>query len=240
LTIAGARFAVEHSLLLDFVLFFSKARAERIRALVEERSNAIAPSAVIDDIAIAAKEYLRELDSHEELLNQFVLTRVVDNLLCFITDLLALIYEAKPEMLKSSEQERLDFIFQYSDMADLRTAVAEKRVERLAYLGLRELTEYIKTHMGFDLFPQNADLERAALIVEYRNIMVHNRGQIGAASVRRFPILKSQLGKRVALAYDSLRDDRQFLENAVVDIDVRATSKFSLKAGLFPEPPAHL
>ncbi len=238
LTVAGARFGVEHSYLLDFVVFFSEARVRALRNLVEKGASQEGSKA--EDIATEAEGYLRELDTHQAIIQEVVLTRVVDNFLCFVTDLLALIYKAKPDMLKSSEQERLDFIFQYADMDELRTAVAEKRVERLAYLGLRELAEYIKSHMGFDLFSVPSDLERAALIIEYRNVIVHNRGRISAASARRFPNLKAQIGKRVVFEHDQLRDLRQFLENAVVDIDVRATSKFELKAEPLPETPANL
>jgi hypothetical protein len=242
LTVAGARFAVEHSRLLDFVLLFSEARIRRLRSLVEKgpKKQSQTPSSDGDPVAKEAREFLWELDSHEELIHEVVLTRVVDNFLCFITDLLALIYKAKPEMLKSSEQERLDFVFQYSDMDELRTAIAEKRVERLAYLGLRELAEYIKSHMAFDLFPVPADLGKASLIVEFRNVIVHNRGRISAASVRRFPFLKPEIGRRVDLPYDQLRESRQFLENAVLDIDMRATGKFFLKAEPLPEPPPEL
>ena len=240
MTLAGARFAVEHSRLLNFVVFFSEASVRRRHNLFEKGSQRQSQTPSEGDQIAGAREFLLELDSHQELIHEVVLTRVVDNFLCFITDFLALTYKAKPEMLKSSEQERLDFIFQHSDMDELRTAVAEKRVERLAYLGLRELADYIKGHMGFDLFPVPADLEKASLIVEFRNVIVHNRGHISAASARRFPSLKTQIGCRVKIPYDQLRELRQFLENAVLDIDIRAICKFSLEGAPLPEPPPEL
>jgi hypothetical protein len=232
-TVAGARFVAEHSRLLGLEIVFSMTRI--LRDYVEsprvhlEKSVREAGSEAEEAFA-AVRKYLRDLESHEAFMREVVLTRVVDNFLCFITDLLALIYKTKPEMLKSSEQERLDFIFQYPDMDELRSAVAEKRVERLAYLGLRELADYIKNHMGFELFQAASDLERAALVVEFRNVIVHNRGCISAASVRRFPVLKAQIGKRLVLEHGYLRDLRQFVENAAIDIDVRATGKFGLPA----------
>ena len=145
-------------------------------------------------------------------------------------------------MLRSAEQERLDFILQYQSMDELRTAIAEKKVERLAYLGLRDLAAHMQSNMGFSLFPSDAQLEQAALLVEYRNLFVHTRGIVSATSARRFPTLKAELGKRVAIHLREVRELRQFLENAVLEIDVRAVQKFGLPTVDLPPHPdeAHI
>jgi len=79
----------------------------------------------------APDERLR-FSTHEPLLQEMVVVRFVDNFLCYLGELLALIFGTRPETLRSSEQERIDFVLQYDSMDELRAALAEKRVERLA------------------------------------------------------------------------------------------------------------
>ena len=227
LTKAALRFASEHSRLLDFHVFFMEAVTDR---LVEKSKG--------DANQLAA--FQAELQDHRSLLVEVVICRVADNFLSFISDLLAMIYQFQPDMLKSSEQERIDFILKFESMEELRVALAEKRVERLAYLGLRDLADYLSSKMGFELFSDNSDLERAALIVEYRNLFVHNRGVISSTSARRYKEMREHIGKRVTVQTEYVRELRQFLENAVIDIDIRASKKFSLPVVSLPEPPEHL
>lgn len=211
---------------MDFHIFFSESKVR----ILEEKSGTEA--AVI-------KESLEELERHEELLAEIVLCRVVDNFLNFIIDLISLIYKEKPEMLRSSEQEKIEFILQFKTMDELRIALAEKRVEKLSFIGFTELDKYLKESMGINLFEEKADFNRAALLIEYRNIYTHNKGIIGSISARRFKILEKHLGKKLTIKKSDVRELRQFLENAVMDIDIRAAKKFSLKSEKIPEPPAH-
>lgn len=223
ITAAAFGFIAEHSRLLDFDLFFTEGVLARLESILEGASPPTQSPLV-----------------HRSLLFELVLTRTADNFLCFISDLLALIYKTKPEMLRSSESEKLDFIFQHADMDQLRSAIAEKRVERLSYLGLRELSAHIESQMAFNLFDSQDALNRAALIVELRNICVHARGVVGSTSARRFPEMASQVGKRIELSSSKVTEDRKFLENCVFDIDLRAASKFALPSRPLPNPPPGL
>ena len=227
LTDAALRFAAEHSRLLDFHLFYASAVEHQFNSRDGKETNEL-------------KDLMAQLVSNTGLITEVVIGRVVDNFLCYITDLLALIYKQRPEMLRSSEQERIDFILQYDSMDELRFALAEKRVERLAYLGLRDLAEHLSAQMNFDLFAEKHQLTHAALLVEYRNLLVHNRGIVSSTSVKRFPVLSEQKGKRLSLSPQIVRDYRKFLENAVFDIDLRAAVKYSLPVIPIPEPPERL
>lgn len=227
LTEAAFRFVSEHSRLLDFHVFFAIAAAEKLKEKSQGKASGL-------------EAFQLELQEHQSILVEVVICRVADNFLCFISDLLALIYKSQPSMLKSSEQERIDFVLQFESMDELRVALAEKRVERLAYLGLKDLADYLATQMGFELFQDKSELERAATIVEYRNLFVHNRGVISSISARRFKEMQGYTGKRIAVPTEYVRELRQFLENAVIDIDIRASKKFSLPVVSLPEPPEHL
>ena len=139
-------------------------------------------------------------------------------------------------MLNSSEQERFDYIFQFKTMDELKDAVAEKRVERLAFMGLRELFEFVSKNMGLELFTTKESFNRACEIIEYRNVITHNRGIISTISARRLEKLKDKIGSRVPINYYFVKDMQEFIENCAYDIDVRATKKFNLPAYKTPNP----
>ncbi|MDQ3686595.1 MAG: hypothetical protein M3430_13505 [Acidobacteriota bacterium] len=90
--------------------------------------------------------------AHIPLMAELVLCRSIDNYLVYLSQLLALIFRTKPETLKSGEQERLDFILKHSSMDDLIGALAEKRVDKLAYMGMRDLARYFEEKLGLNCF----------------------------------------------------------------------------------------
>ena len=87
------------------------------------------------------------------------------------------------------------------------------------------------------MWKNKAHLERAALFLEFQNIIAHNRTVIGNTSIRRFQQLKDKLGHRLCFDFDELRDHRQFIENSALDNDIRAATKFSLSVTNLPNPP---
>jgi hypothetical protein len=234
ITSAGWTFVEEHGRLLDFAVFFSDAGLKNLKKFLTPQGGAAARDAA----KITA--YLEEYKHHELFLGELTLCRVIDTYLQYLTNLLALIYRHRPEMLHSSEQERIDFVLSFSSMEELRAALAEKRVEKLSFLAFKDLCAHLEKHTGFSLFLQPTLLEDVALLVEYRNIFVHSAGKIGSISARRFPSLSARLGERLSYTMSSFRPHRQALENSVFDIDTRAASKFGLPTTKLPEPPEEL
>jgi len=101
---------------------------------------------------------------------------------------------------------------------------------------MSELNKYVDDRLGFALREGSA-LERAVRLVEIRNIIVHNRGVIGKISVRRIPSLAPLQGKRIGFTDKAIWEERFFLRQAALDIDVRAASKFGLPVTKLPPHP---
>ncbi len=166
--------------------------------------------------------------AHRPLIAEVMLCRHVDNFLTYVVELLALIYERRPEMLRSGEQVSVDFVLQYDSMEAVRRAMAERRVDRLAYLGMRDLAKTIREQHGFDLLSEKTDIERTVLVIEMRNLIVHNRGIVSKVAANRAPELANHIGSRVPLTEDQVRQHRDLLDACVKDIDSRASEKFGL------------
>ena len=159
---------------------------------------------------------------------QMLVTRSVDSFLTYIADLLALLFRTRPEMLRSAEQVRTEFILRFDSMDDLVEALAERRVERLSYAGMDDLTTNLSESVGFDLFPDAADLARAARIVEDRNLIVHNRAVVNRRYLSKVAEATTALGDRLELDFEPVFADLSFLTERATDIDARAAAKWSI------------
>lgn len=163
--------------------------------------------------------------TRRDLLLQMVLCRAVDSYLCYITDLLALIFVNKPDTLRSNEQLTYDDVLQHSNMDDLISFIAEKRVLKLAFTGMRKLAADLSEGMGLDLFDNDADRERAVKIVEIRNLLTHNHGIVNRLFVSRLPDYPVAVGDRIKPDAGFLQDI-DFLAGSVCDIEKRTAQKF--------------
>ncbi len=162
------------------------------------------------------------------LIYKMQLTRTVDEYLGYVAGLLSAIFIARPEALRSSEKVDVEFVLQHETMTDLVGALAERRVERLAYAGLRDLAASVADRPGLDLFSSEANLLRGIRIVEDRNLIVHNYGIVNNVYRRKVPSTTRQVGQEVLLGYDEMMDDIAFLKAAVEETDRVAVAKWSL------------
>jgi hypothetical protein len=181
---------------------------------------------VLDTYGLEIME-IRPLEQHSSLIAELLISRMVDNFLAYIGDLLNLIFRTRPETLRSAEKEQLDFILQFSSMEELIHALAEKRVERLAF-STQELFSYFEEKLGFVLFEVEDTKEKAVRIIETRNIIVHNRSIVSSTFKKRVPNHPANLGDRLNLTMLDMREYDAFLMHAVFDIDRRTVAKFKL------------
>ncbi len=168
------------------------------------------------------------LRSYSQLILQMIMGRAVDDYLAYISDLMTLIFRTRPETLRSSETVRVDAILRHNTMEDLVSDLAERRVNQLSYQGMRDLSDYLCNRLGFDLFEQQEDLQRAVVAIEVRNLIVHNRAVVNAHFLSRLPDYPASAGEVLKLEVNSVLDDALFLSQSVADIDTRAAAKFGL------------
>jgi hypothetical protein len=147
-----------------------------------------------------------------------------------LADLLSLVFRTKPQTLKPGEHETLEFILGFTDMRELVDAIAEKRVERLSFLGTRELSDFFEDRLGFSLTKDDEEMLRLVGIIETRNIIVHNRRIVSKLFKQRLPHHPGPLGSRVKVDYETVLADCTFIENLASDIDTRAVLKWGLPA----------
>jgi hypothetical protein len=170
----------------------------------------------------------QSFDSYTPLLAEFILCRAVDGFLTYLSALLSLIFRTKPETLKSAEQERVDFILQFQTMEEFITALAERRVNKLSYGGMRELAKYFEEKLGLKLTDTQEQLEAAVRLIEIRNIIVHNRGFVNGVFAKRVPDFSTPIGSRIKLELLETLPQAIYLVKLADQIDFRAVEKFNL------------
>ncbi len=170
--------------------------------------------------------YTKIADHYLPMMSELILTRSVDILLTYVARLMALIFTTKPETLRSKSQVEVEYILSFDSREEMLTALADDEVNRLAYLGMRQLAENLEKKLGLPLFPQKTDLGHAIDVIEARNLIVHNAGIVNRTYLKRQPHSTQQLGEQIKIA--SPTEAPAFLAHAVVDIDARAIAKFGL------------
>jgi hypothetical protein len=174
-----ARYFATYMELVAFVAFVATVskRADEVRRLAHEALQFGQPEDEREEESEDASA-VAAFRRYRSLLLETVLTRAVDNYLGYVSELLALAFLTKPEMLRSDETVPVRLVLEHDTMGDLIEDLAERRVERLAYQSLRDLSQYLRERVGFDLFGSDEHFEGAARLVELRNLVVHNRGVV--------------------------------------------------------------
>jgi hypothetical protein len=159
---------------------------------------------------------------------EMMLVRGTDNFLSYVSELLALVFTSRPETLKSGETVKLEEVLQHSTMDDLVKRLAERRVERLSYQGMKDLQKDLAEKLNFELLPSSESLSRAVRIIEVRNLLVHNRGIVNRTFQMRTGECSAPIGTLFELEPHPVLSDLNFLAKSVLDVDERAAAKFGL------------
>jgi hypothetical protein len=172
--------------------------------------------------------YARRMEDYRPLVTQLFLTRSVDNFLTYVSDLISLIFSSKPETFRPPDQVGWEEINRYRGGAvdDLIASFVDKKVADLSYGGLTEIARYLKSTLGFDVFPKADELNQARTIIEKRNLIVHRRGVVDRHFLDRIPNSGAILGE--LLDVTDVLDSIHFLGRSVLAIEARAVGQFGL------------
>jgi len=168
------------------------------------------------------------LEKYLPLICEMTFQRNVDNFLTSISDILTIVFTVRPEMLTSEEKLTYKEVLEYETKQELIAALAERKVMDLSFKGLKELAEYLSAKHGFVLFEQAADLERAAILVEKRNLLAHNRGYVNKRYLTRVKGAKEKLGERLNIDARHVFDEQLFLARSNGEMQKGALQRFLL------------
>jgi hypothetical protein len=215
---------------LDWIIVSAIDLDDAIRAIAkEERRTGRGDLSHLTRELVVGAGASRKLSVFYRLMTEMALCRAVDNYIIYLTELLSLVFRAHPESLRSAEEVRLDFVLRHATRAGLIKSLIDRKVNKLSYQGMRDLAQYLSKTLGFELFQEQDSLERAILLVEMRNAIVHNRGIINETFLRRVPPSLVPHGKQLRFSVNDLGRHVEFLAQSVADIEHRAHDKFGVR-----------
>jgi hypothetical protein len=234
-TEAFRRFSEEHSKLLGLVSFLGSliVRADESRRLASEALRDTARSeeerARLTEELERGDVVLGTMRTHfSQLFTDMVLQRSVDNFLTYVVELVALIYTTRPEALRSAETVKVEEVLEYGTYDELIGFLVERKVDRLAYQSMRDLSGELGQSLNFPLFEGEDALREAERIVEIRNLIVHNRTVVNPKFLRRVPGSRYREGERYKFGADTVFKAMSFLQLSAAEMDGRGADKFGL------------
>ena len=175
-----------------------------------------------------------QMDIHSAVLDEMLFCRGVNSFLTYLADLMTLIYEKYPKKLPSNKLATYRFCIEHHLAGDLISALAEETVIELTHQNLDALAKYFKKNLDLVLFTKEEQVTKAALCVDIRNIITHNRGFVNRFFIQRNPRFADDLGKRVVVNKEDSREMLNTLGYCARQLDLRAIKKFGL-ATIEPE-----
>ena len=168
--------------------------------------------------------------NYEIYFGQMAYCRMADNALCYFKDILSEVVLKRPEIIKSSEKEPLDYILSFKDMESLLVALSEKKIKQLFYGKFIDIKKFFLDKLGIELFENQTIENNFVQFIKQRNIIVHNRGIINQEFIDEFKNCGFTLGHSLYFKYENLSIINKEISNIISEIDLKVRNKFDLEA----------
>ena len=185
---------------------------------------------------VAAKkgEVLRyDYSVHRQFVNEIMLTRAVESFDLYILQVLRLIFEAQPNLLKSESPIDAATVLELRTFEHIVFHLAERKLHDLSYKPLSELQKFLKDRVGLDLFRSQEIYEMVLLASEVRNLIAHNDCKVSQQFKQRTKDIANPLKinehAKVLIDDDWLHRASYTLDGVVFNFDDAAVAKFGLK-----------
>lgn len=173
------------------------------------------------------------LRRRSQALMEMILSRIVDNFTTYLSEIVREALVAKPEMLRSAQQIRIDYALGFPTMDELREDLIDRKVLELSYLGFAELAAWCSSRMGVDLIPSGMSEDQLIELIETRNVIAHNRSRIGPKYLKLVTQTRFKRGDIRTLDPDYLFAADTVLESVFIWLDQEVAAKFGLSRVLY-------
>lgn len=244
-TNSGYKFFLRHFQILDF-FFFTVGLATK-----SDRARHIAAKALASgstdsefyrqwqDVQSNPHPSTRKLYSFSNYQQETMVTRAVDNFVCYLSETLQSCMLKRPEILKSSEQVKLEDVLRFSTKRDLIEFLVNRKLNELTYSGFSGIATFFEQKLGITIIDEG-DLETRRQIgfgIELRNIYTHNRGIVNETFLKRVGEDSNHFGAKEGERFNSDLDFLAGMMNTMFDtakdLDKKTASKYRLRTKRF-------
>jgi uncharacterized protein YutE (UPF0331/DUF86 family) len=173
-------------------------------------------------------QYHKRWMSYSQLFLQMAVCRLIDNYSSYLSDVIREAIPLKPEILKSGEQVKLEYVLQFDTMSDFLNDLIDRKVTSLSYGGFLDIEKWCVEKLGLSLLKDAEQRDSLIELIETRNIFVHNRGKIGEKYLRNVSNTNFVLGQERLIDLDYLIHTITLLLSCGLNFDEKIAAKFSL------------
>ena len=120
----------------------------RVKIAVELEEDDAKERSNLEQIEANKDVTFKRFISFNRLIIDNVISDLVNNFLCFPSEILQLCMITRPELLRSSETIKLEDILSFSSRDEMLEFIAEKKINDLSYGGVRELDQFFYNRLG--------------------------------------------------------------------------------------------
>jgi hypothetical protein len=140
-------------------------------------------------------ETYKSMRRYGDQFSRNMIVGMANNFFSYVSEVLQAVLVNRPEILRSSEKLTTEEILQFSDVNDIVSYVADRKINDLSYGGLKGVEAYLKDRLGVELFKGDHERVLLTILAELRNIHTHNRGVVNR-------LFLSRLGRTSYQSYD--------------------------------------
>ncbi|HWK88148.1 MAG TPA: hypothetical protein VNQ34_11665 [Xanthobacteraceae bacterium] len=212
---------------IGFYFNFVKTSQELGKAIPQEAHNT---GQTLPPKGLEVLEY--NFSKHRQIINEIMLSRAVESFDLYVLNILRLIFESKPELLKSKKSVDVETLIALRTPEEIIYYLAERQINELGYKPLVELRKWILERIGIDLFKNEEIFDVVLLATEVRNLISHNDCRANEILAKRIGertsmLDISEMGK-VRISDEWLRRVAYTLDGVVFDFDVAVCGKFEV------------
>ncbi|WKX72598.1 hypothetical protein [Streptomyces sp. XD-27] len=187
------------------------------------------PEGVFPEFFEQRRNLRKMIDDSIPVRTEFGLTRCVDSFLVYVSDALTEAMVARPELLKTKEQVALADVLSHGSLSEFVSWAAEKRVTKLSYEGLDEISRYVEKNLGLSIHQEEPDWLSLKRGVAIRNLIVHRRGIIDERFKMQIHDPSLTRGDLFRVTHDDYLHTAKSAMKIVGEFDTRIAVKFSLE-----------
>lgn len=169
----------------------------------------------------------RMMRVYERMAFEMYLVRSVSDFLAYLSNILVLVYKARPEIL-SPMQVTIKDVLEYGTTDALIEATAERKIEEVSNKGMNGLQTYFCQTLQVTLFKDDDALQKADYLRAVRNLIVHKRGMVDRKFLADVP---SRRGKDVIdqkVILDDVLPMMELLHQVVNNVEEALATKYGL------------
>jgi hypothetical protein len=237
-TAVFSRFLADYKENIDSFFFVTQivSRADETRIVA---SKALLPLARDDG---EREKYEKSINNKTLVLDQFrkyskiqsqnLTNGAVNAFQRFFSGLIQTVALKRPETISSSAQLKIEDVLRFSSHRKLVEFLVDRKVNELAYGGLKDMERYLIERLGVAMFENEAERSMLKLFVEVRNINVHNGGIVNAIFASRVGAIDGfnyQVGKRFHVDFDDLIRMSENAMRVAMRLDREIAAKFRMQ-----------